>query len=108
MSDTTNLMETIRIKKNMVKIKLVVFTGKDGNFFVTISPSANISGYGKTKEEAHSSFDENAKLFCQDLLELQQEEREKELLKLGFHRERFHNKNFSKVYVDAHGDLKNF
>jgi hypothetical protein len=30
------------------------------------------------------------------------------LLNLGFHRERFKNKNFSKSFVDENGVLKNF
>lgn len=108
MPDTSELKETIRIQKNLMKVRLVIFTGKDGEFYVTISPSANISGYGKTKEESHESFNENVKVFCEDLLALPQNEMEKELLNLGFHKERLHNKNFSKLYVDEHGDLKNF
>ena len=100
--------ETIRINKNVITVKVVVATGKEGDFFVALSPSVNVSGYGKNKKEAQDSFNENMITFCEDIMRLPQQEREKELLNLGFHKERFKNKNFSKAYVDENGVLKNF
>ncbi|MEO8112464.1 MAG: hypothetical protein ABI594_20615 [Ginsengibacter sp.] len=103
-----NSIETIRIKSDSISVKLVIATGKEGDFYVVISPSANVSGYGKTKKEAAESFNENVQTFLADLMRLSKDERERELLNLGFHKERFKNKNFSKVYVDENGVLNHF
>lgn len=103
-----NVTEMIRINKSKVSIKTVRLGGKEGDFFVFMSESLNVSGYGRTKEEADISFQENMKQFCIDLLELPNEERENELRLLGFSRQKYHNKNFSKVYVDGNGELQGF
>ena len=103
-----NVTEMIRINKSKVSIKTVRLGGKEGDFHVFMSESLNVSGYGRTKEEADESFRENMKLFCIDLLELTNEQRENELRKLGFQQQKFHNKNFSKTYVDGTGELQGF
>lgn len=74
--------DTLRFHKNQINIRVAIFTGKEGDFFVTISPSLNVSGYGKTKEESHESFHENAILFCTDLMALPKKQIEDELRKL--------------------------
>lgn len=103
-----NVTETIRINKERVSIKTVRMGGKEGDFYVFICESLNVSGYGSTRQEADESFKENMKLFCIDLLELSHEQREQELRKLGFQQQKYHNKNFSKTYVDGNGELQNF
>lgn len=102
------MSDSIRLHHDSIKIKVAVFTGKEGDYFVSLSPSLNVSGYGKTKREAKVSFQENIILFCQDLLALPKKQIEIELKALGFIKEKFHNKNFAKVYVDENGDLQNF
>lgn len=100
--------ETIRINKATVRIRVIEITGKEGDFFVSLSPSLNVSGYGKTKEESQDSFKANIHLFCEDLMALPKEQREHELNLLGFKQERDHHKNYSKSYVDENGILQNF
>lgn len=106
--DLQNHSDIVRINKESITIKVAFFTGKEGDYFVTVSPSLNVSGYGKTNIEAKQSFEENMKLFCDDLIDLPKKKLETELRKMGFIKEKLHNKNFSKVYVDENGILQNF
>src|SRR5690606_39311069 len=93
------LKENIRIKGDKINVGTMVIRGKDGNYFVCISPALNVSGYGETEEEAKESFMENIDLFCSDLMILSKEKIEHELFKLGLRREKYKTKNFSKLYV---------
>ena len=45
-------------------------------------------------------------VFCEDMMSLNLDEREAEFRRLGFAKERYHNKNFSKYYVDENGVLQ--
>jgi hypothetical protein len=101
-------IETIRINKGNMNVKVVRVTGKEDGIWVCFAPSIRVSGYGSTKEEAYESFDENMNLFCGDLMALTQTDREHQLRILGFQKERFKHKNFSKTYVDKNGELQNF
>jgi predicted RNase H-like HicB family nuclease len=101
-----DIKESVRIKENNVTIKVMTFTGKDGDYFVSVSPALLVSGYGATEEEATESFKENIETFCEDLLKLSPEKRNTELSKLGFNQERYHQKNYSKAYVDENGVLQ--
>ncbi|WP_395067054.1 hypothetical protein [Flavobacterium sp.] len=103
-----DIIETVRIKESSISIKAIVATGKEGEHFVAISPAILVSGYGNSKEEAHQSFQENLRLFCEDLMKLTNELREIELTKLGFAKVKYHNKNYSKSYVDENGVLQGF
>lgn len=100
------IKESIRIKGEELTIKVLTSSGKDGDFFVLISPSLSVSGYGKSEEEAKDSFKLNLELFCHDLMTLKKDERDLELKKLGFQREKYHTKNFSKAYIDENGVLQ--
>lgn len=99
-------VETIRIKDNKINLNVVATSGKDGDYFVMISPTIMVSGYGETIEEAQQSFEHNMAVFCKDVLNLNQIERNLYLKKLGFEREKFKTKNFSKLYVDENGALQ--
>ena len=106
--DLQNHKDLVRINKNSIHIKVAIFTGKEGDYFVTVSPSLNVSGYGKTKKEAKLSFGENLELFCIDLMSLPKKRIEIELRNLGFKQEKLQHKNFSKMYIDENGILQNF
>lgn len=103
-----DIKETVRIKGNTLSIKILSATGKEGEHFVTVSPALLVSGYGATEEEAKKSFEENLRLFCEDFLKLNPTQREAELFKLGFAKVKFHNKDYSKSYVDENGVLQSF
>lgn len=106
--DNHDIIETIRIKGGAIRLGVFMARGKDGDFYVNICPSLHVSGYGKTPKEARESFEENLRLFCEDLLSLSKEKRDKELISLGFSKSRFRTKNFSKTYIDQDGVLQNF
>jgi hypothetical protein len=103
-----DIKETVRIKGNNLSIRILAATGKEGEHFVTVSPSLLVSGYGANEEEAKQSFEENLRLFCEDFMKLIQSQRELELIKLGFSKVTFHNKDFSKAYIDDSGVLQGF
>lgn len=106
MANQTLQRDTIRIGKDGIHFKMNVIEGKDGNFFIRVSPAFGISGYGATEREAEESFNENIKIFCSDLLSLKNDQREIELSRLGFKKEFAHNRNFSRLYVDNDGVLQ--
>jgi predicted RNase H-like HicB family nuclease len=103
-----DIKETIRIKGNKLSIKILSATGKEGAYYVTVSPALLVSGYGSTEEEAKQSFEENLRLFCEDFMKLNQLQKESELMKLGFAKVKFHNKDYSRAYVDENGVLQGF
>lgn len=103
-----DLLETIRIKGGKIHIDILTFSGKEGDHYIFVSPSINVSGYGSTREEAIESFKENVQLFCADLMKLSVSSREAELFKMGFSRVKLQNKNFSKSYIDSEGVLQGF
>ncbi len=99
------IKESIRIKDKEIKLKVLTFSGKDGDFYVVVSPALLVSGYGTTEKEAEESFKANLETFCRDLMVLDSEQRDLELKKLGFLKEKYHTKNFSKAYIDENGVL---
>ena len=100
--------DTIRIKDGKLNISVLVHSGKQGDFYISYCPSLNISGYGKTIEDAEDFLEVEMRVFCEDLFEMASDERENFLLSLGFKKEKFKNKNFSKAYVDEDGKLRDF
>ena len=101
----TAIRESLRIKGGKINIKVLTASGKEANTFVIVAPALLISGYGSTEIKAEESFKHNMELFCKDFLELSTEQRNSYLIKLGFTREKFKTKNFSKFYVDENGVL---
>lgn len=99
--------ENINISQGSIRIRVNTITGKDGDFWVCISPSINVSGYGDTADEAQESFKENVELFHEDLFKLKLDDRMLELKKLGWFQKKFFKKQFSKAFVDENGILKN-
>ena len=101
----TEIRESLRIKGDKINIKVLTASGKDGDSFVIISPTLLVSGYGLNETEAKQSFQHNIELFCKDFLQLSSEQRNSHIRNLGFIKEKFKTKNFSKLYVDENGVL---
>lgn len=100
------IKESIRINPNEIKMKVMTISGKEGDHYLVICPTLVVSGYGQTESEASASFEHNLDVFCSDLMSLSKEERELHLIKLGFSKEKFHIKKFSKSYIDEDGILQ--
>lgn len=104
----TDLKEFVRIKNSVISVGTFIASGKDGEYYVMVAPTIQVSGYGSTEAEAEESFQENLELFCKDILKLSKDKREEYLYSLGFTKERFKTKNFSKLFVDSNGILQGF
>lgn len=101
-------IDEIRIKNGSIGATLNILTGMQGEYFLHYCPSLEISGYGRTADEAVALIKSELEVFCEDLFEMNQKEREHYLFSLGFKKQKFHNKNFSKAYVDEKGRLRDF
>lgn len=100
-------VEQMKITKNAISTRVNVASGKDGDFWVCISPSLNVSGYGETLQEAQISFKENMKTFYLDILSLSVKERSNVLAEMGWQQQKFFKKQYSKAFVDQEGILQN-
>tara|TARA_R110000823_G_scaffold185666_1_gene318095 strand:+ start:61504 stop:61887 length:384 start_codon:yes stop_codon:yes gene_type:complete len=107
-SDKKEKKDFLRIKGNAIEAKLNIFSGKQGDHFLTYSPSLKISGYGSTEKEAIEFIKLELETFCEDVFSMNTQERENYILSLGFKKEKFHTKNFSKAYIDENGRLQDF
>ena len=76
--------ETLRLTKNGIKGWLRNFTGMQGEHFVSIIPSLNVSGYGFTESEAIESLKDNLHTFFSDLFALTEVQRRKEISTMGW------------------------
>jgi hypothetical protein len=100
--------ETIELSNNTIHGKLAAFSGVQGEFVVAVIPSLNVSGYGRTEEEAAESLKENLDTFFQDLFALPEANRFAELKDLGWERDPLFKNQISISFVDEGGVLKNF
>lgn len=100
-----NIEETIKINPSSITIKVLTYQGQNDEFLVILSPSLQVSGYGKTEFEDKESFDHNMRVFCEDLMQLETKKRDKYLNSLGFNLTKKANENFSKILVDSSGSL---
>jgi len=84
------------------------FTGKLGEYWGSIIPSLNISGYGDSEKEAVQDLEYNVEQFCNDLFFLDATNRILELKKLGWTKHQYFKKRYSPAFVDENGVLQNF
>ena len=102
------IKEKIKITPNRIQGVFFNFTGKSGDYWVSILPSLNISGYGATENEAIQDLKYNVEVFSKDLFELDHFQRIDELLKLGWTKHTYFKKQLSTTFVDEKDVLKNF
>lgn len=99
-------VETIRIKNQKIAVSVMVAFGRSGNHFIEISPTISVSGYGKTAQEAKESLHHNLIVFLQDVMAMSSSQRDAYLKSLGFEKEKYAQKNFSKMFIDKDGALQ--
>ena len=104
----TENREYLKLTHNALEGKFLNFTGKSGVYWVSIIPSLNFSGYGDLESEAKKDLEYNLKVLCKDLFELPQDQRDAELKKMGWSKDKVLKKQYSSVYVDEDGVLQNF
>jgi len=101
-------IQRLKLTKKSIEGNLRVFTGQQGDYYVSIIPTLNVSGYGLTDEISMESVLENLQTLFEDLFELDEVQRRKELIKLGWKFEKIFPKRLSNSFVDEDGVLKNF
>jgi len=100
-------LESIRISKDQIKANLNVVSGKDLEQWVFISPSLNVSGYGKTEDDAKQSFIHNMETFMIDFVDLDQDSKNRYLKELGWEQKKYFSRRYSKAFMDKDGILQN-
>lgn len=100
--------EEIKISKNRFKGDLNVFSGASGEFIVSIIPSMDVSGYGKSENEAIEDLKYNLNIFLEDLFKLSVSQRSIYLKDLGWDIDTFFKKKYSTIFIDNNGILQNF
>ena len=106
--DNSHVTETLKVTAKGLKGMLQSFTGQSGDYWVSIIPSLNVSGYGPTEDEAREDLAYNFDIMCQDLFSVDALKRFKYLKDLGWEHSKIFKKQFSKAYVDENGILQNF
>lgn len=100
-------METLHIRTDYISAFIRVFQIKENDQYVLYIPSLEISGYGSTRKKAQEMLQVALDDFCGYLLKLKKDKMHLELSKLGWKRDKLHNKEFSKAYIDKDGLLRN-
>ncbi|MDI1234864.1 MAG: hypothetical protein PSX81_11320 [bacterium] len=101
----------IRIKKGKgidAKLSLITFIDNDTKQHIAFCPALDITGYGSTIDRANEMFEFNLDNFYEHIYSLSPEKQNAELIKLGWKRDAFKNKNYSSVSVNIDGELENF
>ena len=98
--------EQLKISKRKGIIRVNVASGKQGDYWVCISPSLNVSSYGKTLKEAQEDFIENLMTFIEDLHELDTGKIDQILREMGWKKGKIVRRQFSKSFVDENGILQ--
>lgn len=109
-SNKRTAQDELRITRDGIKftINVLRFIDKDSMQWVMYSPSLHLSSYGETEDKARIMMKTALEDYCQYLWDMSKDQKLKELSSLGWKRNKFKNKQFSKVYVDASGELKDF
>ncbi|MBB3125245.1 hypothetical protein FHS04_002789 [Mesoflavibacter sabulilitoris] len=103
-----NIREYLKLSRTGLKGKFLNFTGKSGDHWISIIPSLNVSGYGDTEQDSIKDLEYNLKILCEDLFSLNETQRDLELKKMGWERNKIFKKQYSSAYVDENGVLQNF
>lgn len=107
-----NAKDFIRIHHNKRKIQAGLsvyrYIDKDTKQVVVYIPALEITGYGETKKKAEEMLNFSVGNMFDYLINLSAKDLKAELLSLGWKQDAFRNKEYSKAFVDANGELKNF
>jgi hypothetical protein len=99
-------IEQLKMSKDSFMVKINVITGQEGDFWISISPSLNVSGYGNSKEEAQESYHHHMNAFWDELKKLKMDQRHLMLKELGWTNKFYAKRQYSKAFVDDNGVLQ--
>ncbi|PSL34119.1 hypothetical protein [Dyadobacter jiangsuensis] len=103
-----DLLDRLKLLPHEVVGTLRIFSGQQGEYWVGIIPSLNVSGYGENEVDAFEALKENLDTFFEDLFQLSEAERGIAMANIGWKTEKTFPKKFSNSYVDEQKVLKNF
>lgn len=86
------MKEYIRLTEFTVSGNVLCYTGQQGDFYVSIIPSLNVSGYGENYFESLEDVKHSLSVFLEDLQALSLDEKRKELKRCGWEKHRFFKK----------------
>ena len=89
-------------------ITVLKFIDKDTKQWVCFAPSFDLSSYGETQEKAIAMLKGSLDELFKNFVEMTPDQLQAELHRMGWKKNRFRNKEFSRAFVDADGNLNNF
>ena len=97
-------------KRNRVRASLALYKyrDKDTRQIVFYIPSLQLTSYGADEKKAFEMIKFSMDDYFQFITNLSAKKIEVELLSLGWKRNTLKNKDYSSVYIDIKGELKNF
>ena|ERR1051325_8155385 len=98
----------IRKHKNSIEINVKYFLITDGKFKVVFVPALNLSGYGKTAEEAHSMLEEAMDDYFGRIIKFKQDVLIHELSKFGWKLVSASKRFENRAYINKEGILRDF
>ena len=107
-SDQISKSERLTLGYHNLKGTFRCFSGKSGEYWISLIPSLKVSGYGNSEEDSLEDLRYNLNIFCDDLFGLDRIKRQLELQKLGWSQSAIFKKKFSAAFVDKEGVLRNF
>ena len=89
-------------------VSVIRFIDKDTKQVVVYAPSYDLSSYGKTDEKAIEMLKHALAELYEQFFEMSDAQLAQELRRLGWKKDPFRNKDFSRLTVDENGNLENF
>jgi hypothetical protein len=107
---TRRTIDSIKVNLSKRRVQITVsafrFVDKDTKQKIAYVPALELSGYGETFQKAEEMLKLSFEEYCKYLLSLNHEQVAKELKSLGWMKDKFLSKQFSRLVVDRHGVLK--
>lgn len=112
---TSGNMDQLKIDfhKKRASGNFKLFIGKEGDYYVSVIPSLNISSFGDTLDEAKEFIKHALDDYFEHMFSTSEENIRKDLEAFGFKKSSFFKKKFqqdvlSNTYIDENGILQNF
>lgn len=103
-----NLPERLKLAPHEAVGMLKIFTGQQSNYWVSIIPALNVSGYGKNEADAFQALKENLDTFFEDLFRLSDIDRDNVMVNIGWEIETAFPNKFSNPAVNEQQVLQSF
>ena len=100
----------LRIGSNSISGTMLVFRfrDKDTRQIIHYAPALELTGYGNDEDKSFEMLQFSINNFFDYLISLSPKKRDAELNEFGWKQNSLKNKEFSKIYIDINGELKNF